>query len=247
MKYFFPVVLALLVLSCKHESESSLQAKVDSLQQELKLNQEMAKTLGEVGTLMDSIDATRQALRINMVEGSTYDVYVDRMQGLNNYVRETQRKIEKLEKSLRKSRATANAYAKTIAGLKAELETKNKEIAQLRETVEKYKNENQNLMQIAEMQELELAEQMEMVEIKRQELEAVEKRIEEVIRKSQVSDAEGYYARAAAVEETARRTKLAPRKRRETLQEALELYRKSQSLGHAEAAAAIKRLEAELR
>lgn len=47
--------------------------------------------------------------------------------------------------------------------------------------------------------------------------------------------------RAPAVEETARRTRLAPQKWRETYREALELYKNSVSLGKQEARTDISR------
>jgi hypothetical protein len=45
------------------------------------------------------------------------------------------------------------------------------------------------------------------------------------------------------VEEAANRTKLAPRKKKETLKEAIELYKKALSLGKQEAQARIAELE----
>jgi hypothetical protein len=59
---------------------------------------------------------------------------------------------------------------------------------------------------------------------------------------SKLSEADSYYARAEAVEEAANRTKLAPRKKKETLKEAIELYKKAQSLGNTKAQAKIDEL-----
>lgn len=243
----FSVLSALILNSCAPKSGDNLQSQLDSMRNEVRNAEELAKTLGEVGVLMDSIDANRQALRINMVEGSTYDEYVGRMQGLNQYVRETEKKIAELEKLLRKSKSTANAYAATIKNLKKDLDDKNKEIERLQATVEQYRNENQNLMRVAELQELELTDKEAQIEAKKLELAALEKRIEQVLANAQVSEADGFFARAQAVEETANRTKLAPKKRRASLEEALSLYKKAQSLGHPKAAEQIKRIEAELK
>jgi hypothetical protein len=49
------------------------------------------------------------------------------------------------------------------------------------------------------------------------------------------------------VEEAAKRTKLAPQKKRDTYKEALELYKKSLSLGKQEAKEKIAELEKKLR
>jgi len=192
---------------------------------------------------MDSIDANRQLLRVNMVEGTTYDDYTSRMKDLNNYVKDTQSKIEELEKSLKKSKGAANAYAATIKKLKADLEAKNTEILNLQAQVDKYRNENENLVQTVTLQTKEIEDQEAEIAAKRQELALIEARIQELMVQSKMSEADGYFARAVAVEEAANRTKLAPRKKKETLKEALELYKKSLSLGKAEAQAKITELE----
>src|SRR6478609_9449501 len=137
---FFSLAIILVLASCDNKSEK-LQTQVDSLKAELQTNQKFVQTLQEVGTLMDSIDANRQLLRVNMVEGTTYSDYTARMKDINNYVKDTQGKIEDLEKSLKKSKGNANAYAATIKKLKADLETRNQEIAALQANVEELKNE----------------------------------------------------------------------------------------------------------
>src|SRR5882672_9986476 len=97
------------LMSCGGDKEK-LQSQVDSLKAELQTSQQFANTLQQVGTLMDSIDANRQLLRMNMVEGTTYDDYTARMKDINNYVKDTQNKIEDLETALKKSKGNANAY-----------------------------------------------------------------------------------------------------------------------------------------
>jgi chromosome segregation ATPase len=233
-KFLFVLSAGALFIGCGGESEK-LQSQVDSLKTELQASQEFAQTLQEVGVLMDSIDANRQLLRVNMVEGTTYDDYTSRMKDINNYVKDTQRKIEDLEKTLKKSKGTANAYAATIKKLKADLEAKNLEIVALQEQVDKYRNENENLVQTVTLQSKEIEDQEADIESKRQELALIEARIQELMVQSKMSDADSYYARGQAVEEAANRTKLAPRKKKETYKEAIELYKKALSLGKAEA------------
>lgn len=235
--------VAALLAACGSKESAQLQSQVDSLRSVLETNQRVAQTLQEVGVLMDSIDASRQLLRVNMVEGTTYDNYTSRMEDLNNYVKDTEDKIADLEKALKKSKGTANTYAATIKKLKEDLNSKNTEIAALQEQVEKYRNENQNLIQTVGLQEAEIADKDEQLAAKRSELALIEARIQEIMLQSKMSEADAYYARAVAVEEAANRTKLAPRKKKETLQEALELYKKAQSLGSKDAAAKIAELE----
>lgn len=232
-----------LMMGCGGAENTKLQSQVDSLKFELQTTQELAQTLTDVGVLMDSIDASRQLLRVNMVEGTTYDDYSSRMKDINNYVKDTQSKIEDLEKALKKSKGSSNAFSATLKKLKADLEERSKEITNLQGQVEQLSNENRNLITTTELQEAELSDKEAQIEAKGQELALIEARVQEIMIQSKMSEADSYYARGEAVEEAANRTKLAPKKKKETLKEALELYKKAQSLGNANAQAKIVLLE----
>ena len=245
-KLAFIIPVAALLAGCGAKEKEQLQSQVDSLKIELETSQKMAQTLTEVGAMMDSIDASRQLLRVNMVEGTTYDDYKTRMKDINGYVRDTQKKIDDLEKSLKTSKSNANAFSKTIKKLKADLEAKTQEIAGLQEQVDKYRNENQNLITTVGMQEAELTDKQSQIETKTQELALIEARVQEIMIQSKMTEADAYYARGQAVEEAAARTKLAPRKKKDTYREAIELYKKALSLGKAEAQEKITTLEAKL-
>jgi chromosome segregation ATPase len=245
-KLVFAIPIAALVAGCGTKEREMLQSQVDSLKVELETSQAMAQTLTEVGSMMDSIDASRQLLRVNMVEGTTYSDYASRMKDINGYVKETQKKIEDLEKTLKTSTANSNAFSRTIKKLKSDLESKTKEIAALQEQVDKYRNENQNLITTVGMQEAELTDKSSQIETKTQELALIEARVQELMIQSKMTEADAYYARGQAVEEAAARTKLAPRKKKETLREAVELYKKALSLGKTEAQEKITTLEGKL-
>jgi chromosome segregation ATPase len=235
--------IAAAVISCDTKEKEQLKSQNDSLRVQLQESQRVAQTLTEVGVLMDSIDASRQVLRVNMSEGTTYEDYKTRMADINNYIKDSQRKIEDLEKNLSKSDANSKAFQKTIRTLKSQLAEKTTQIATLEEQVEKYRNENQNLISTVGMQEAELVDKQAEIEAKSQELALIEAKIQELMIQSKMSEADAYYARAQAVEEAANRTKLAPRKKKETLKEAVELYKKALSMGKTEAQAKIDELE----
>jgi chromosome segregation ATPase len=236
-------VVLMLANGCGAREKAELQAQVDSLKVQLETSQRLANTLLEVGVLMDSIDASRQLLRINMVEGTTYDDYTARMKDINKYVKETENKIRELEKALRKSGNTVSAYARQVAKLKADLEVKTSEIMALQEQVERYRSENRNLSDLATMLEDQLSDKEAQIRAKEQELALIEARIQQIMIQAKVSEADAAYARAQAMEEAANRTKLAPRKKKETLKEALDWYKKAYSLGKKEAGAKISELE----
>jgi chromosome segregation ATPase len=239
----FALPLAALVFGCDTKEKDQLRSQVDSLKVELETSQKMANTLTEVGVLMDSIDASRQLLRVNMVEGTTYDDYTSRMKDINGYVRDTQKKIDDLEKSVASSNSKNNANAKLLKQLRKDLENKTQEIVQLQEQVEKYRSENQNLISTVSMQEAELSDKATQIEAKTQELALIEARVQELMIQSKMTEADAYFARAQAVEEAANRTKLAPRKKKETYKEAVELYKKALSMGKNEAQDKITELE----
>lgn len=234
---------ATLIAGCGTQEKAELQSKVDSLTVALESSQRMTQTLEDVGVLMDSIDANRQLLRINMVEGTTYDNYTSRMKDLNNYVRDTEKKIADLEKQLKKSKSGASSLASTIKKLKAELVTKSEEITLLQEEVEKQRNENQNLSQTIKLQESELSDKEAQIREKEEELAANQARIQELMLNSKMSEADAYYKQAQAVEETANRTLLAPKKKKASYQQAIDLYKKALSLGKKEAQEKITALE----
>jgi len=240
---FFPIVAGIIFMNCGGSENEKLKLAVDSLTVALQESQQVATTLQEVGVLMDSIDANRQLLRVNMVEGTSYTDYTARMKDINDYVKESQNKIEDLENALKKSRGTSNAYSATIKKLKADLEARNKEILELQDQVDKYRNENQNLIQTVTLQEAELSDKETRIMEKEQELALIEARIQELLIQSKMTEGEAYYARGEAIEEAANRTKLAPKKKKETYLEALEMYKKALSLGMEKAQARIDELE----
>jgi uncharacterized protein YjiS (DUF1127 family) len=144
---------------------------------------------------------------------------------------------------LRKSGSTVSAYARQVAKLKADLEVKTSEIMALQEQVERYRSENRNLSDLATMLEDQLSDKEAQIRAKEQELALIEARIQQIMIEAKVSEADAAYARAQAMEEAANRTKLAPRKKKETLKEALDWYKKAYSLGKKEAGAKISELE----
>lgn len=245
-KLLYLMVIPAFLFSCGSREKESLQSQVDSLKMELDKSHETSAKLAEIGILLDSIDASRQVLRVNLVEGTRYDDVSGRMHELNNYIRDTEEKINNLEKSLRSSKANASAFAKTIKQLKAELQAKGREMQFLQDEVEKFRNENANLIITVDLQDAEIADKQSQIDAKSQELALIEARVQELMIQSKIGEAEAYYTRAQAIETAAARTKLAPRKKRETIKEALELYRKALSLGKNEAQAKITELEGRL-
>lgn len=240
--FVLPLAAAMFA-SCDTKEKEKLKTQVDSLKVELETSQKMAQTLTEVSVLMDSIDESRKLLRVNMVEGTTYEDYTSRMKDINSYVKDTQHKIEELEKNLSSSKSSNNAYAKQIKKLKADLLQTTQALTDMQNQVETLKSQNENLITTTKLQEADLADKQAQIDAKQQELALIEARVQELMIQSKMTEADAYFARAQAVEEAAARTKLAPKKKKETLKEAIELYKKALSLGKNEAQDKITELE----
>jgi chromosome segregation ATPase len=245
-KVFFILSMAGMLWGCGQREREKLTAQLDSLKSELHYTQEATQTLQEVGVLIDSIDATRQLLRTSMVEGTTYDDYVSRMNDIHSYVKETEKKIKSLEKAAKSSKSTASSYEATIKKLKNDLEKSTREMGALQELVNNYRNENQNLIQTVGLKDAEILEKDELIKVKQQEFTQLETRVQEMMVQSKTDEAESYFQRAQAVEETANRTKFAPKKKKETQKQALELYKMALFLGKQEAQPKVAMLEEKL-
>ncbi len=231
-----------LIWGCEDKEKKRLQSQVDSLRTELQVSQQTNKEFEEVGALIDSIDASRQLLRADVVEGTSYKDYKNRLVSINNHIKETQNKLAELETTVKQNRATAA----TIKRLKADLELRSQQIAALTEEVEKYRTENASLTRTVTARDSVLALNSETIKIREQDIADLETKIEENSSAAKNTQADLYFAQAQALETAADRTKFAPRKKKETIREAIELYKLSLSLGKEEAQQKIDELEKEV-
>lgn len=241
------LITAFFLASCMDKEENEkLKMENEVLTAELTRAQLAVSTLEEVGSLIDSIDKARNALKLELETGTNYDNYLSRMEDINNYVTDTEAKIDNLERELNKSSSKNQTYIRTISRLKNELGIKTNEIASLQTSVEKYKKENTNLLQAVDLQKSEIKDLEVEISMKMEELTLIENRIHELMKKSQMSEADSYYALGEALEEAAKRTKLAPKKRKETYTEAIEIYKKALAFGREDAQTKIDELEKKL-
>lgn len=235
-------LIALLFSSCENKEKIRLQSQVDSLRTELQVSQQTNKELEEVGVLIDSIDASRQLLRADVVEGTSYKDYKNRLVSINNHIKETQSKIAELEKTVKKN----NASLSTIKRLRADLEARTAQITALTEEIEKMRGENASLTRNLTNRDSLITVNSETIKMREQDVANLETKVEETTNSARTTQADLYFAQAQALETAADRTKFAPRKKKETQREALELYKLSLSLGKQEAQQKIEELEKEV-
>jgi chromosome segregation ATPase len=243
-KIILAIGLMGMLWSCglKDENEK-LRAKIDSLNVEVKTGQEMVTTLQEVGAMLDSIDMNRDLLRSNIIEGTSYTNYSDRLKSINSYVKSTSSRIKELEGSLSKAKSSSAQYASVVKKLKRDLEARKTEMLALEESISKLKSENETLILTVNQKETIISEKDNFIQVKEQELVSLETQFKSFSDQSKLTEGDLYFAQAAALEEAAHRTKLAPRKKKTTQQETLELYRKALLLGKQEAQGKIEELE----
>lgn len=247
MKKLFGLIVLIVALSgCNKQKEIALQKEVDSLRVEVSVNRQMAETLQEVGLMIDSIDANRHSLRTDLVEGTSYADYSNRMREINTYVASTQSKIDELEKALKKSKGSASSYAATIKKLKNDLEARTTELAALTDQVAQYKAKNDTLVATVELQTAEINDKVEQLTAKQEQVTQLEDQVKQISDKAKVDMADAYYQRALALEEAAKRTHFAPKKKKSTQKEALELYKLAASEGKVEANDRIAQLEKDI-
>jgi len=222
------------------------QRVIDSMRTELVTQQHFTETLLQVGSLLDSIDVNRHALKTNMLEGTDRTQYVSRLEDLNQYVQTTERKVQNLEQALKSKGNLSSTYKAALNKMRSELDMRNQELAALKEEVGTYKVENDRLSETVSQQRSELADQAKQLALKQEANDKLDNELAKLIDQSRVDQAESLFMRAETVEELANRTHFAPRKRRESREEALELYRLALAFGKSDAQARIDALQREL-
>lgn len=242
-KFILGLAFVGLVWSCNNrEKEIALQTEIDSLRTELQESQQTNEALQEVGVMIDSIDASRQLLRTDMVEGASYQDYRNRLASIQEYVKESQQKIAELEKNAQTSRG----YSGTIRRLRADLEKTTAMLTTLEDEVKAIRTENRNLTRMVSARDSVITVNEETLRQREENLSSLETQMQELNVETKTFAAEAYFKQAQALEEAADRTQFARRKKKRTQQEALELYKKALELGKDEAQAKVEELEKDL-
>ena len=232
--------LVILLMGCDTKEKARLHSTVDSLNTELKASREVADQMEEVYVLIDSIDASRHLLRVNIVEGTSYDNYANRLKNINRHIKETQAKIASLE---RKSKNSSSAMKRLKADLKSRLE----EVAALQLEVSILRSENKTMAEAISKKDSTLMAREGMIKIKEADIAFLEARMRETDMETRLGTADMYFDQAMVWEKVASRTHFAPRKKKQAKREALDLYRISLSLGRADAQQKIDTLEKDLK
>lgn len=239
----FALALVITLWSCDNQKVAQLEKKVDSLNVQLVSSREVEENMNEVGTLLDSIDASRSALRIKMIEGSSYADYVSRLRDINEYVKRTEEKLNALESSAKNS---SKSSASAIRRLKADLKKTSDELVELQSQLASMREENLRLWTKVNEKDSLLSIADQVIKLREGDVASLERLVNDTNESNKLAVADLYYAQGEALESVANRTQFAPRKKRQARREALELYRLSLSLGKVEAQSKIDELEKDL-
>jgi hypothetical protein len=215
-----------------------MAAEIDSLKLELHSGGRVVENVVSINSLLDSIDATRHTLRMHKTGGTEMHAYDERMLELKEYVKQTEDKIEELEGSMAETDVNASSYLAIIEALKDELAIRNEELGLIEENAEL---NNEGVLRLVQLEDVESK-----LEVKRMELKLIDIQMAEMVRKLVLPEAEKFYLQASALEEAARRTKLAPFRRKQIYHQAMALYKKSLDKGGKQAQAKIDDLQAKL-
>lgn len=214
---------------------ADLITKLDSVSAELASTQKASVTLMNAMSLMDSINISRQMLKVTLENSDQHADFLAQMSDLKAYVEQTSLQISKLEKTVKESKTAQNAYAQTIKTLKADLESRKAEITTLDAQLRTEKDNNQKLIVLNNMQQETISTQDAEIEAKMLELEMLNQQIADLRSTFKISEADAYFTQGEAYALAAKRTKLAPSKKKDTYQMALTSYQKAFDLGREDA------------
>jgi hypothetical protein len=177
------------------------------------------------------------------VEGISYADYISRLKDINNHIKDSQAKLVAMETRLKNSKGASSA---TLRRLKTDLEARSQEIVALQMDVVNLREQNKTLFANVNQKDSIISSKDEVIKLKKADVASLEGLVQDTNDQNRIKVANLYFAEAQALETAANRTKFAPRKKKETRREALELYKLSYSLGNTQAEAKIQELEKKL-
>jgi hypothetical protein len=214
----FNLVMISLFVSCSVRKASQLEIEIDSLAKEVELRNNLVLAMNSTSGFLDS-----------MYNVDSYDSSSTHMQGyiewirlLNNNLRDSHGNLVEIKSKLTSTQDEALAYKLMVMALQDEVSIRDGEIEEINGTM--IKNVGQHKGEVYRMKAA--------LSDRDRELEKLQKVINEM---KKLEEADAYFNRAQKIEEKARRIIFAPRKKKENMKEALELYQKAFVLGKLEA------------
>jgi len=239
-----PLFFVAILFSCNDdikEENAFLQHRLDSINNELKYATGAINALIEVGAILDSIEEQRNIINIEMRETNAEDTdFAGRVERLNTMLVAAEDLVGELEEQ-------NSQYLRVIRQLKKDLEEKTKEVQFLELVIETMREENISMKEALRVQDDKMYALETTITERQEELRLLEEEIQAMQEAAEYSKAESLYKRAEVYEEVANRTKLAAKKKKEALQDALTLYKEAYELGLDKAQQKVTELEEKLK
>ena len=217
-----------------------LLVRLDSMDTVLEESQYTIGLLDQVGLYLDSIEAHRHWITMNLETGLSKEDYVERMKVLNQYVQKAELTIGELENA-------RSTYVVQLNRIRTKVKGMDQEIQGLQLSVAHYQQENTALQDMLTISEDRLLDAQLDLEVTTDELEESRSEVEDLLGKVQLTEAESYYARGEGMEEMASRVQFAPKKKKETMEQALALYTMASNMGFEPAKAKVEELKGKLK
>jgi chromosome segregation ATPase len=221
---FFLISISL-ISACSSKRIAERRIENDSLRKLLEVEPVYFSSLPGFNRALDSIDINRglQATRTGGDIG--FSRIPSRLRDINLYVRQSEKKIVNMEWQLRRSANFVSGSEMVVEALRSELNIRAGEVKELKAVIEEYVLENRTLYITVGNARSSLSEMQQEVELLTAKLESLNDHL-------RMAEAAALYAKAKAVEESARRSTIPDN---DLCNEALELYGKAWSLGKKEA------------
>ncbi|MEQ8925792.1 MAG: hypothetical protein RLO81_08265 [Fulvivirga sp.] len=240
---FIALLVAVAAISCNDDlknENSELLSQIDSLKIQIDNDKVVAEKLIALTTIIDQIEKDKLALSINLETGINPDDYEKKMLDIQKSIQAAGKKIMDLSK-------VNTTYTSMIKKYEKEIAEKANELVKLNLLVDQYKEENQGLISKVDLQNLEIIEKNQLIETKKQELELIEAKVQELVKLAELTQSEAYFAKGEAYYLAATRTKLAPKKKQATLNEAISYFEQAEKMGNTQASDKIKDIKSKSR
>lgn len=251
MKRILIALLALSLFSCNMEEIKQLKMENEQLKASLGESNEASEAMNlqmnSIDALLDSIESAEESLTLSLAEGTNYDDYNERLRAVQSYIENSKEQVEKLEKNLSKALSKNSFFIRQIKKLKEDIADRESNIIKLSEQVEEFREENAALIKTVDLQKGEILAQERLIKDKKRELAEIEARVDLMKKDAKKAEADSYFAQAEINEQLAQKTKLAPKKKKQHLQDAYDLYKKAFEAGKSEAYNKMEELEEQIK
>lgn len=249
MKNALGILLAgMVMVGCNQKADEAatltaerdqLANTVDSLQVALEAQAFQTGLLSQVSVYLDSIEASRKWITVQLEQGMDESDYIARMKRINQYLEKADYTIGELEK-------TRSAYASQVRRLKQEVSEANTLNEQLQLAVSEWQAEAADLQQSLQITQGELKATQAKLAESGANLETARAEIRTLTDRVALTQAELHFAKGESMEAVGNKVIFNRKKKMAAYQTALDEYTKAWELGYAPAQAKVEAMRKKL-